>query len=883
MQIFSRLIKSFSGLLPTLHKSKTDNFKIQVYLLIFFSGFSSLIYEIVWIRQASFVFGSSAFALSTVLAVFFLGLGLGNLLFGRLSFYIQQPLLWCAAVECLLACYGLASHTVFNAADTVYGHIYKSFNINSGQLLAIRAGLVSLILLPPCLVMGGTLPLFCKQQIQEPSKISAKLSYIYGFNTLGAALGCIASGFLFLPRFGLSSSLIIAAIINFIVGLGFWHLNTLLKRTPEIIGSASRSNQAYSDSAKGANESAVFLAGILLFIIGAVALANELLWARFLTHFIRNSVYTYSLALSVVLIGMGLGSLWLGPKFDRIENSQGLLIRFAALQIASAIIVQVLTHLPAGFWQSINTLGMMPFVFLMLPSAILAGASFPLVNRLAIQQSDNAATTIGTMTSLNILGCVFGSLLTGYWLLPHFGLHISIVIATGFSICAAMLALWLGVDIFKIKGKSDSMALVAIHAGVIVWTMLVIFPLQRIPQDLIARDDVLIDMMEGYNSNLAVVTRSQEKTLLVDHLWQGVGSRNYQVMVAHIPMLHYPEAKSVLVVGLGAGNTASRFLYYGIEHLDIVDIEPRLFEFTRKHFPSAWMDDPRVQMLPEDGRNYIKHSEQKYDLISVEIGQLDRPGVGVFYTREFYRQAHQRLHENGMITQFVPLAFLSPNEFASIIKTFLMEFPHAQLWYNTDELLLMGFKGEIKRISAKQFAEVTAKPIIKSDININYWGGSLYSLNRFSAFISGFFASGQELIALSKIAPAEVYTDDKLQISYSISSFQRKDQRALMLEPFLEKNLTSMDAALEHGFTDERTLQAATEIRAINVADIAASDILGMLDLAPPGQPPSAKSVYQHAQQALLWNPRNVIAQAKSQSALLELTKTQQLDESWLQ
>jgi spermidine synthase len=107
-------------------------------------------------------------------------------------------------------------------------------------------------------------------------------------------------------------------------------------------------------------------------------------------------------------------------------------------------------------------------------------------------------------------------------------------------------------------------------------------------------------------------------------------------MVAHVPMLHYPDAKQVLVVGLGAGTTASRFLYYDIEQLDIVDIEPKLFAFTRQHFPSAWMDDARVRLLPGDGRNFVKHGAQTYDLISVEIGQLDRPGVGVFYTQEFY-------------------------------------------------------------------------------------------------------------------------------------------------------------------------------------------------------------------------------------------------------
>ncbi|MEQ1529436.1 MAG: fused MFS/spermidine synthase [Methylococcales bacterium] len=869
-----RLIKTPAQLsrLLNIHSLKIPHLSSPgLFALIFGSGLISLIYEITWIRQAGFVFGSSALALSTVLAVFFLGLGLGSFGIGRVSPRLQRPLLGCAVIELLLAVYGLCSHTMFGWVDGVYGAVYRELKFNSEQLFVVRATLVTMLLLPPTLLMGGTLPLFCKQLISDSKTVSRQLGLVYGFNTIGAAVGCFAAGFLLLPHLGVKSTLIIAAGLNVLVGLGFWRLQRTLTTSRALQTTAYV--QPQQEEAKIDRLQRRLLPGILFFMIGATGLANELLWARFLIHFIRNSIYTYTLALGVVLIGIGLGSFWSARKLSNRQPDRYLLLHFALLQALSAVLIQGLTHLPGAFWTALTAFGLLPFAVLMLPSAIIAGASFPLLNTLGTDNVRYAGRDIGVMTALNILGCIFGSLLTGYWLLPHLGLDKSIMIVTACALASALLATFASWPRRVGVVAADKLRRWAVYGLSALWLVLVIFPAVRIPQDFMTNNEVLVDYVEGYNSNLAVTMRAQEKTLLIDRLWQGVARKNYQIMVAHIPMLHYPEAKDVLVVGLGAGKTASRFLYYDIQHLDIVDIEPRLFEFTRKHFPSAWMDDSRVRLLPEDGRNYIKSSAQLYDLISVEIGQLDRPGVGIFYTREFYQQVRARLRDDGMVSQFVPLRFLSPHEFASILQTFLSVFPKAQLWYNTDELLLLGFKNDIHRISPQQFTNTLANPVIKEDIAINYWGGYPYNLDRFPAFISGFLASGEQLNALANITSTEIYTDDKLQLSYSVSHYQRDDQNAITLAPFLQINLTPIDAAVTPGSADPKTLESAGLIRDYNVVDIVASDILGLMN--SPAAQFSLETIYQQANQALKWNPRNIDAQALLQRTLLQLRQNQ--------
>lgn len=856
--------RSWMKLLRKLNANSHAEYRFNalIYVLIGTSGASSLSYEIVWIRQAALGFGSSALALSTVLAVFFMGLGLGSVVFGRLALSIKQPLIWCAGLELILALNGVASPVLFAWAEQCFGVLYRLYTPDAQAVHVIRMAWVALLLLPPTILMGGTLPLFCRQLIRLDHLIATPLSRIYGMNTLGSAAGCFLTGFYILPELGLTQTSRLAAVLNLAVGLGFGALHWYSKGEVSNCQSISSRRSIWPKP-----QFSWLLPSLLFFMTGVAALANELIWARFLTYFIRNSVYTYTMALGVVLVGAAIGSLWQGSRFDRGRDKTTVATYFAVLQASSALLVQGLTHLPAEVWQAMESVGMVMLMLLMLPVSILSGICFPLLNRWVIIDSHSAPSHIGSMVAINILGCIVGSLLTGFWLLPEYGLDASIRLVTAWSLLAAFLALaflWWKRSIPTRSGLS-------VVALATLWAVWVISPSVVIPRDYMYKGDVLLAHTEGYNANLAVVMRDKTKTLLIDHLWQGVAHKNYQVMVAHVPMLHYPDAKRVLLIGLGAGTTAARFLNYDIQRLDVVDIEPKLFAFTRQNFPSTWMDDPRVQWLPGDGRNFVKHGEQRYDLISVEIGQLYRPGVGVFYTQEFYREAHARLNEHGMISQFVPLRFLRAEDLASILRTFRSVFPQARIWYNTDELLLMGFKDQVRGVSEQTFAHYIANPEIRDDLNLSYWGGTRYRLLDFPVFLAGFLASGDELDRWSWLATGEIYNDDKLQLSYKVSDYRHEDQRALALVPQLQKHLTPIAQALDDTGADNRTLEIADYVRQHNVADIAASDILDSLKSEQIVQLPQA--ALDQAEQALQWNPLNVFAQSQRYNALLTLNR----------
>src|SRR5665647_699989 len=115
-------------------------------------------------------------------------------------------------------------------------------------------------------------------------------------------------------------------------------------------------------------------------------------------------------------------------------------------------------------------------------------------------------------------------------------------------------------------------------------------------------------------------------------MWQGQNQKGHQILAAHIPMILHQNPKRVLVIGMGTGQTASRFLMYQIERLDCVDIEKRLPGILQRHFDAAWLNDPRTHVVSDDGRNYTSYASSLYDIISIEVGQSFRPQIASFYT-----------------------------------------------------------------------------------------------------------------------------------------------------------------------------------------------------------------------------------------------------------
>jgi spermidine synthase len=817
----------------------------------FLSGFSGLIYEVCWIRMASLVFGSTIFALSTVLAVFFFGLALGSYWFGRIGQRSDHPLRLFAGLELAIGLLALISPHAFDAVDALYGVVFRSWGDQFAILTTARILLISLVLLPPTVLMGGTLPLFCRHFVVDESRIANSVALLYGVNTLGAAVGCATTGFLLLPEIGVRAAIWVGFCLNLIVGIGVISLR--LRGCP-----IDRTAEREKPTEISARDRGVV--GLLVFLSGFVVLGNEVLWTRYLALLVRNTVYTYTTTLTVVLAGIVLGSVLIGRCSDRWKSRPYI---FGLLQVTSGILVLAAMLLPPSFWDLVGYEKWWIYLVVLLPPAVLTGASFPLAVRLVVVDPSAASSGVGGLTAINTLGGIAGSLLVGFIILPVAGLHRTLLCMSALGLVTGFVA-WALLDCGGSRLRRRAVAVGACA----IWLGLPVALGTRIPADFLAHGGELIAYREGLNSNLAVLGNGSNRTLEIDLLWQGTDANTHQAVVADHLLLLHPNPRRVLVVGVGAGKMPERALSYDVDELDCVDIEPAVFDVIRDHFDARWMTDPRVGLIRADGRSFLVHTPKRYDAIAIEVGQISRPGIAFFDTAEFYRSVRTKLTPGGLLTQFVPLAWLTPEQFRSVVATFIDSFPQASLWYNTWELILMGTNGEETNFDTSRLELLTGNPEIRRQLRYAHWGGRKYNLNRPEVFLASFLSGPKGLAAM---AGAALIHDDRPILDHAVFDSSITDVVDLIRE-----NLQPVDRWLDLAAVDPSPDPGVIEkIREKNLDDLLASALIRRANAIR-----FKGSIEQRVQllaEAVQHNPESFQAQRKYGDVLMQ---QQRLDEA---
>ena len=762
--------------------SKLQSAELIALICFVLSGFAALVYEISWIRKASLVVGATSYAVSTVLGVFFGGLAIGSYLFGKRTRQQRTPIRLYGKLEIGVGLLCIVSVFTLPLVESLYSSMYDSIQGGLFVALLIRAALVSICLLPPTILMGATLPLFCRQFIRHKNGVLNSISWLYGLNTLGAAVGAAVCGFALLPAIGVNGSIFLAGGISIVVG-GIM----LVVKLPDTAAHVEE-EQTPEESEQTKDKSRAM--GIVFALSGFAAIGNEIIWTRFLTLIIENNVYTYTLTLTVILLGIVLGSLLASMFTNDLRKS---IFRFGVLQIVTGIVTFAIIMAPAeivwiNFIENIGTSNisqqLMLIGLIMLIPSILAGMAFPIGIRLATSGVTSAGAIVGRLSALNTFGGIVGSFVIGFLVLPKIGLENAISLTAVCNVIAGFLV-WMKLDESKILQKRVGWILVVAvtFVGIRLTSNSFIVERTRVPFDMLRMgrtiptlDENNFAMVEGVNSFLTVVENGDVFELHIDKQWQGNSQRTQQFMAGHIPSIVHGNPKDVCVVGLGTGQTAKRFLMHEIDQLDLVEIEEGLDPLLIRFFNGDWLTEDSVErqntdinLITEDGRNYLAHASAKYDIISIEVGQVFRPGIANFYTHEFYQQTRERLNDGGVISQFVPIEFLGLNEFRNVVRTFVQTYPNAQLWYNTSELLLLGINKDVNQTHVFTKDSIGnalhRNDTIIKDLAYNHWGGQQHQLNNPTVFLSGFLANGQDLRAMC--ADGQLLVDDKPLLEYS--------------------------------------------------------------------------------------------------------------------
>ena len=565
---------------------------LPVLLILFVgSGFSALVYEIVWFQLLQLAIGSSAVSLGVLLSTFMGGMCLGSLLYSRVVPRRIHPLLAYAALE--LAIGALAVVLLFLLPQI--GNLYTAIAGRGAGSVVIRAVLCALALLPPTVLMGATLPAIARWMETSPVGVS-RLGFFYGANIAGAVAGCLLAGFYLLRIHDVSYATFVAATVNLIVALIGAGLSRLADYRPSYPEQASRQPFcAYR-----------LLVYVVIGFSGMTALAAEVIWARILSLMLGATVYTFSIILAVFLVGLGIGSS-LGSLTARGGFRPRIALGLCQLGLCAAIawaaycLTQSLPYWPIDVSLSSNPwvtfqMDLMRCVWSILPAAVLWGASFPLALAAAARPEQDPGSLVGRVYAANTVGAIAGSLLASLMLISWLGTRESqqglIAIA---AICGVLMlapALWESARTRPVAAGSGLVLLLLAVVG--SWQLLQ--SVKPVPAGLIGYGRYLPTYYElpeflfsGEGMNASVAVSQMEDDSRNFHVSGKVVASSeaqdmrLQRMLGHLPALIHEEPRRALIVGCGAGVTSGSFVVHPhMERIVICEIEPLIPPYSRR-------------------------------------------------------------------------------------------------------------------------------------------------------------------------------------------------------------------------------------------------------------------------------------------------------------
>lgn len=665
-------------------------------LLFVGSGCAALIYEVVWFQLLQLSIGSSAVSLGVLLGIFMGGMCLGSLVMPKLLSPRRHPLRIYAALEIGIALFGLLVPWLV----PILGQAYVSSGsgvLSSGTLsLVLRAGVAGICLIPPTLLMGATLPAIGRWVEATPRGV-AWLGYFYAGNLAGAVGGSLLAGYYLLRNFDMPTTTYVAVGINLFVAMIAW---VIASRTPHC---AIESNAKSEPLLRISNNAKLVYVTIAL--SGATALGSEVVWTRLLSLILGGTAYTFSMILAVFLVGLGIGSTLASSLSKQIRNPH-LALGGCQLGLCAALAwagYAACTSLPR--WPidpSIPTelefmfqLDLMRAVWVILPGAILWGASFPLAIASVASRSQDTGNLVGGVYAANTVGAIVGALGTALLLLGTLGSQVTQQILIGIAALASLLMF--GQRSFKGEATSIVSSRVAL---IVAFAAMIASTVPALPGLLVAYgryaatwagQSEIIYVGEGVTSSVAV-TRSPSGELSYHNAGKVQASSEIrdmrlQRMLGHITTLVSHDPKKVLVIGCGAGVTAGAVsIDPKVKEETIAEIEPLVPKVVSTFFSQYnfnVISNPKVHVELDDARHFLLTTHEKFDAITSDPLDPWVKGAAVLYTREFFQQVRAHLNPGGVVTLFVQLYESTNDATKSEIATFLEAFPNGAVFANT--------------------------------------------------------------------------------------------------------------------------------------------------------------------------------------------------------
>lgn len=663
-------------------------------LLLVVSGAAALIYQVLWIKQLTLIVGVDVYAVTTGVSAFFAGLALGGLLIGRWADRVARPLRLYAVLEIGVAVVGVVMTIALAHTASLFATLEQQSSMLAWTLVFLMVGVGPFL-------MGGTLPAMVRSLQLAADHIGTGGGSMYAANTAGAIIGVLVCSFLLIPALGIQGSALTAAAIGiFAAAGGFW-----LDRFAPVQTVVEQPSHAIP-LAKSAAAAMLFYA-----VAGGLALGYEVVWSQSIVQFMSTRSFAFSVMLATYLAGLALGAALFARWADRIRDPWSVF----GLLISAAGLVAILEILLLGPWlPALQSMGdhaayaltgsrligmctrfaIASLYFVFIPTLLL-GAAFPAALKLIVD-SGHVGRDIGKVVALNTFGGIVGTVITGFVLVPRFGLVNTLAILAVLAALLGLLATMRGVSGFRYARRA------AIGTIIMAIAAAALTPSDRLAGLLAStRGGKVVFYEEGKGGTVAVLEQSAGQKRFRRLYIQGVSntgdtlpSLRYMRLQALLPLIiHNGEPKSALVIGLGTGITSGALLRFpGLEQRVVSELLPEVLKASNSfkgNFGAS--TDPRLDVRLRDGRRELLSNAQTYDLITLEPPPPSAAGVANLYSTDFYALARSRLRPGGLVAQWLPLPTQNDEDTRALVRSFLDIYPHASLWTTElHEMLLVG-------------------------------------------------------------------------------------------------------------------------------------------------------------------------------------------------
>ncbi|MFZ3207687.1 MAG: fused MFS/spermidine synthase [Geobacteraceae bacterium] len=784
-----------------------------IYFIFFLSGAAALIYEMLWVRYLSLIFGGSHLAVTTVLAVFMGGLALGSYIIGKKIGNATKLLRLYGFLELGIALSALLFWGLMRIYPQIYIPLAQINETSPLYLSIIRVAFAAVALILPTTLMGGTLPVLSSFVARRLKGLGRHLSFLYGINTIGAVVGTALTGFYFLPHYSVSTTLFIAMTINLFVCIIAFALQA---KVPVVVDETIFTDESISDS--GNQDIAVtelaehtFPLKLVLWGIGVsgfCALAYEVLWTRILSIVIGATTYGFAILLMAFLSGIGLGSSALGLLAKVLgKRSKGtarplrnLVVFFGLIQVIiglSALLISThIRELPTYSAQILNSFQIIKFKinyfetkqlthfitafsFMFIP-AFFMGVAFPLAGKIHGQYKKIVGHAVGEILSFNTVGAILGSAISGFVFIYLFGIQRSLQIIILINIGYGLLVMVSVMHNKILNILTSCMAIIAIMAPVFttnlweLWDSRMyavyqsnspeMFSTPEKTKEVLANNDIIY-YAEGTNSIISSVQSSGSLFFITNGRVEASNAnqdKQCQYTLGHLPMLLHPNPKKVFVLGTGSGMTlGATSVHPTVEQITLAEIEPKVLGVAKSfgiynHYVLN-KANPKLKIVFNDGRNFLMTTKEKFDVITADPIHPWFSGAGYLYTTEYFKLAADHLNPGGIICQWLPLYELTEENLQSVVKSLRQNFKYTMIWLTHVDAELIGSNSPIV-IDEKELENRIKEPEVMRDLEQVKMGSA-------EDFLSYFIMADEGSKSYSE--QGIINTDDNLYLEFS--------------------------------------------------------------------------------------------------------------------